>query len=255
MQLPVSDHKVTIFRPVQGERTKVEGYHGRGRDVSPNPVELTSKGGMGEFQRSKSSGAQIENRGMGLGDGWSNLCLLRLGFVEKLIDWAVKVSTVLKLSERHVLRRNLGPFVVFDWCRPWKLTHTEAPESADAGVILFLRSDIPLPPMSAQSAGLQAVGESPQSKTSTIYTNPPFSIAQPPQSKPVTWKRAQMVSIRVIKMWMNPFVFRDFLWPPPHHCYPCPEYSRLPVSACVFLFAAFGLMSPHSVTVLMESKC
>lgn len=35
-----------------------------------------------------------------------------------------------------------------------KVTHMDAPESADAVLILFHWSDIPLPSMSAQSAGL-----------------------------------------------------------------------------------------------------
>lgn len=102
---------------------------------------------------------------------------------------------------------------------------------------------------------LRAGGESLQSKTSTISTIPLFSIAQLPQSKPVTWKCAQMVSIRVIKMWMNPFVFLDFC-----SLFSSPGFPALIIlfTACFsmsFPFAVFGLMSPHSATDVMESTC
>lgn len=190
------------------------------------------------------------------GSRWSDPCLLSLGFVEKLIVWlsdgSVKVSAELVWSQRR-LRFGwnfLLPFVVFDGCQPWTLTHTEGPESADTVLILFHRSDIPLPPMSAQSCWWVIA----EQNFYYIHHSSIFHCA----TASIKTSDLKICSDGLNKS--NQDVNESICLPGFLLFFFSPGFPSLNIlsPACFsmsFLFAVFGLMSPHSATDVMESKC
>lgn len=141
-------------------------------------------------------------------------------------------------------------------------------EAADALLILFQRTGIPLLPMRAQSTDLRTMCVSLHIYCMHVWVKwihcSSFYFPVCNHLNQSSWpeKCSQMILIRLIKMWINVFnlslltcslslPFR--LISAAHSLYLASSFSPLCFSSA-FLFSA-DIMTPHSATALMESRC